>query len=137
MSLVYNWGLPGIDILQPRTCDGTISPQPSSWNQLEFTPIGIYDLRRHIGVFAGDPGIFQRYKHQFLGSDIVWFTVGSSDDGRHFPHPGHFFNEFDTLRSSGPIGQVGSDECKALREIIRCLTFDMVLLHLVPPLLSG
>ncbi|KAJ6555541.1 hypothetical protein B0H10DRAFT_2241313 [Mycena sp. CBHHK59/15] len=91
-----------------------------------FSPIGIYDLCRRIGVFAHDPRIFPKYKDRFLTSDIVWFVAGASNDGKHIPEPNSFFPKFDVLRNSVPIGQVGNDVQKVLRENIRWLAFDVV-----------
>ncbi|KAJ7815433.1 hypothetical protein B0H14DRAFT_3745869 [Mycena olivaceomarginata] len=68
---VHRWNAPGITSL------------PHLWlsNRLQFNPLGLFDLRRHIGIFHQNPSIWNIYGHRFLSSDIAWFAAGKNSDG--------------------------------------------------------
>ncbi|KAF8874790.1 hypothetical protein BD779DRAFT_1678569 [Infundibulicybe gibba] len=68
-----------INISAPPGGDG---PLPS-WDQLKFNPLGIYNLRRRLGAFPTEPGIFTAYKSRFEAADVAWFAAGLSVDGKH------------------------------------------------------
>ncbi|KAJ7698302.1 hypothetical protein B0H17DRAFT_1196886 [Mycena rosella] len=126
VPLMYNWGLPGIDIQPPPTADSyRPSVKPRAWNQLQFSPIGLYDLRRRLGVLRKEPGVFQQYQLRFITADIAWFAAGASTDGQHIPAADSFFPEFDTLRSTLPTGQAGSEARRVLSEKLRGTLFDL------------
>ncbi|KAJ6617354.1 hypothetical protein B0H10DRAFT_1948429 [Mycena sp. CBHHK59/15] len=88
-------------------------------------PVGLYDLRRRIGIFAHERGIFQRYQHRFLAADIAWFAAGLSTDASHTPPTNAFFPEFDTLRRNVPSGPLGTEARKSMAERIQTLTYDL------------
>ncbi|KAJ7306240.1 hypothetical protein DFH08DRAFT_824688 [Mycena albidolilacea] len=123
---VHNWGLPGINIPAPTT-HPTYQPGPTplSWTRLKFSPIGLYDLRRRLGVLNTEAGIFQRYQKRFLTSDIAWFAAGSSTDGNHIPTSAGFFPEFDALRATLPPGPGGNKARKVLSEQVQTVLFDL------------
>ncbi|KAJ7709315.1 hypothetical protein B0H14DRAFT_3172441 [Mycena olivaceomarginata] len=77
MSFVHDWGIPGIDIPVPPTRVG-LSRDILTFRQLRFSPLGLYDLRRRLGVQPSEPGIFQRFRNRFLTSDIAWFAGGAT-----------------------------------------------------------
>ncbi|KAJ7088985.1 hypothetical protein C8R44DRAFT_892605 [Mycena epipterygia] len=123
---VHNWGLPGIDIPVPLTRDGYgPSAVPIHWSHLKFSPIGLYDLRRRLGVLRRQPGVFQQFQQRFITSDIAWFAAGASTDGCHIPGHDSFFPEFDALRHSLPTGRVGSTARKDLNEQLETAVFDL------------
>ena len=62
------------------TPPGADTPIPD-WSLLKFNPLGIYNLRRHLGVVSDQPGLFKRYQDRFLASDIAWFAAGLVFEG--------------------------------------------------------
>ena len=97
----WNWGIP-TGILKPPGA----SPQPQAWNELKFSPIGLFDLRRHIGVFASEPGVYNDHCTQFDATDLAWFAAGLSTEVLHLTQNA-FPPEFSTLRQTTPTGEVG------------------------------
>ncbi|KAJ7867213.1 hypothetical protein B0H14DRAFT_3590365 [Mycena olivaceomarginata] len=129
--MVTTWQLdvPGVSLHVPPVRDGYHpEAQPPAFNSLKFHPLGLFDLRRHLGALPRHPGIFERYRSRFLTSDIAWFAAGASTDGRHFPQQPGFFPEFDDLRLSLPAGEAGGTARKAFGERIRTLIFDLATL---------
>ncbi|KAJ7860597.1 hypothetical protein B0H14DRAFT_3622342 [Mycena olivaceomarginata] len=127
MSFVHDWGIPGIDIPVPPTRVG-LSRDILTFRQLRFSPLGLYDLRRRLGVQPSEPGIFQRFRNRFLTSDIAWFAGGASTDSKHVPTTPGFFPEFTALRDSLPTGPVGNEARKALNERMQHAVFDLATL---------
>ncbi|KAJ6544874.1 hypothetical protein DFH09DRAFT_1321730 [Mycena vulgaris] len=127
MSFIYDWGLPAINVPPPASRDGYgPNPAPLPWNSLQFSPIGLYDLRRRLGVLPREPGIFQRYQSRFIASDLAWFVADASVDNKHIPPtPNSFFPEFNTLRDTVPTGPTGAEARKSLNKQIGRLVFDM------------
>ena len=116
----WNWGIP-VSILEPPGA----SPQPQAWNELKFNPIGLFDLRRRIGVFASEPGVYNDHRTRFDAADLTWFAAGLSTEVLHLTQNA-FPPEFSTLRQTTPTGQVGSHARSALRTRVQKLTFDLV-----------
>ncbi|KAJ7192579.1 hypothetical protein GGX14DRAFT_594446 [Mycena pura] len=127
MPFVHNWGIPGINIPVPPARTGPAQDVPPL-RSLRFSPLGLYDLRRRLGVFPTEPGIFQRYRERFLTADIAWFAGGASTDGRHATTTPGFMTEFQDLRDSLPTGHVGSEGRRALNERIQHAIFDLTTL---------
>jgi hypothetical protein len=126
MVFQHDWGIPGIDIPVPPTCDGSGPFEvPLPFKTLKFGPLGLYDLRRRLGV-PQQRGVFQRYRERFLASDIAWFSAGASIDGMHIPQPAGFSPEFVNLRNSLPTGTVGKEARKTLNERLQHTVFDLV-----------
>ncbi|KAJ6565112.1 hypothetical protein B0H10DRAFT_2200492 [Mycena sp. CBHHK59/15] len=68
----------------PPVRDGYgLTSAPTSFPSLRFSPLGLYDLRRQLGVLKCQPTIFNANRARFLASDVAWFTGGKSTDGRH------------------------------------------------------
>ncbi|KAJ7241548.1 hypothetical protein C8J57DRAFT_1526694 [Mycena rebaudengoi] len=125
MVFVVDWGMPGVNIQPPPLRDGyMLTSTPQSWSQLQFTPIGLFDLRRNQGI-PRTPGVFQRYRTRWLASDLAWFAADLHKDGSHLRNTDTFFPEFEALRDSLPPGTAGSDARKGLNERIQNLTFDL------------
>ncbi|KAJ6617184.1 hypothetical protein B0H10DRAFT_2034436 [Mycena sp. CBHHK59/15] len=127
-TFVHNWGLPSINIPPPPVREGygpNIVPTP--WATLRFGLLGLYDLRRHLGVLKLQPGVFLQNQSRFLASDIAWFAGGASTDGCHIPDSG-FFPEFDDVRETLPVGTVGSNARKDLNMRIQHVVFDLATL---------
>ncbi|KAJ7284761.1 hypothetical protein C8J57DRAFT_1497645 [Mycena rebaudengoi] len=125
MVFVVDWGMPGVNIQPPPLRDGyTLTSTPQSWSQLQFTPIGRFDLRRNQGI-PRTPGVFQRYQTRWLASDLAWFAADLHKDGSHLRNTDTFFPEFEALRDSLPPSTAGSDARKGLNERIQNLTFDL------------
>ncbi|KAJ6607594.1 hypothetical protein B0H10DRAFT_1956129 [Mycena sp. CBHHK59/15] len=126
-AFVYNWGLPGINIDPPPVREGYVfTSVPSPLPSLRFSPLGLYDLRRHLGVLKCQPSIFNQNKPRFLVSDIAWFAGGASTDGRHLTDG--FFPEFDDLRQMLPVGAVGGEARKSLNLKMQHVVFDLATL---------
>ena len=98
----WNWGIP-VSILEPPGA----SPQPQAWNKLKFNPTGLFDLRRRIGVFASEPGVYNDHCTRFNAADLAWFAAGLSTEVLHLTQNA-FAPEFSTLRQTTPTGQVGT-----------------------------
>ncbi|KAJ6603152.1 hypothetical protein B0H10DRAFT_2229899 [Mycena sp. CBHHK59/15] len=111
-TFVYNWGLPGINI----------DPPPFA----RATPLGLYDLRRHLGVLKCQPGIFNQNKPHFLASDIAWFAGGASTNGRYLTD--RFFPEFNDLHQMLPVRAVGGEARKSLNLKMQHVVFDLATL---------
>ncbi|KAJ7841161.1 hypothetical protein B0H14DRAFT_3457588 [Mycena olivaceomarginata] len=127
MSFVHDWGIPGIDIPVPPA-RGSPSRETLAFRNLRFSPLGLYDLRRRLGVYPGEPGVFQRFRNRFLTSDIAWFAGGASTDNKHVPPTPGFFPEFTTLRETLPTGPVGNEARKVLNERMQHAIFDLATL---------
>ncbi|KAJ7833793.1 hypothetical protein B0H14DRAFT_2591272 [Mycena olivaceomarginata] len=127
MPFVHDWGIPGIDIPVPPACVGP-SRDILAFRNLRFSPLGLYDLRRRLGVHPSEPGIFQRFRDRFLTSDMAWFAGGMSSDGKHAPTTPGFFPEFIALRDSLPAGTVGNEARKMLNERMQHAVFDLATL---------
>ncbi|KAJ7040518.1 hypothetical protein C8F04DRAFT_1253820 [Mycena alexandri] len=122
----FTWGLPGISLDPPPLRDGQVFPAfPPAWNRLVFGPVGLYELRRKLGVHAAEPGVFQRYRHRFLTADIAWFAAGASTDGQHrIGQPG-FFPALELLRRPLVTGPEGSQVRRALSDQMQVALWDM------------
>jgi hypothetical protein len=116
----WNWGIP-VSILEPPGA-GT---QPLGWQQLRFNQIGLYDLRRRIGVFASEPGVYDNHRARFDSADLAWFAAGLSTEVLHLTQNA-FPPELQNLRQGMPTGPVGSQARAAIRARIQKLTFDLV-----------
>ena len=116
----WNWGIP-ITIPEPPGA----SRQPLGWNQLKFNQIGLFDIRRHIGVFPSEPGVYNDHHARFDAADLAWFAAGLSREVLHLTK-NTFPPEFSTLRQTTLSGQVGSHARSALRTRVQKLTFDLV-----------
>jgi hypothetical protein len=56
-SSKFKWGI-AVDIPVLHFGDSGL-PQ---WANLKFNLLGIYNLRRHIGALASEPGVFTQYQ---------------------------------------------------------------------------
>lgn len=115
---IFGWSSNAI----PPGGDGAIPP----WSELKFNPLGIYNLRRRIGLLSCEPGIFTHYQHRFEAADVAWFAAGTSEDGNHYVHPDLFHEAFNIVRSDLPTGEEGSKWRKALRARLQKILFDIV-----------
>ena len=118
--LNWNWGIP-VSIPEPQGA----TPQPQGWNQLKFNQIGLFDLRRRIGIFALEPGVYNDHRTRFDAADVAWFAAGLSTEALHLAQNA-FPPEFSSVRQASPSGQVGSYARSALRTRVQKLTFDLV-----------
>jgi hypothetical protein len=116
----WNWGIP-VAIYEPTGA----SAQPLGWDLLKFNQVGLFDVRRCIGVFATEPGVYDRHRAKFDAADLTWFAAGLSTDVLHFTQ-NVFPPEFGILRQGMPSGQAGSQARAAIRSHIQKLTFDLV-----------
>ncbi|KAJ7705038.1 hypothetical protein B0H17DRAFT_1126643 [Mycena rosella] len=125
----YDWGIPGLPFCPPPFRDGyELSAVPTPFSRLKFSPIGLFDLRRRLGVLPAEPTIFKQFQARFRTADFGWFASGASTDGQHIPAPNSFFPEFDNLRQTLPIGRVGNEARKALQEEVQHAVFDLATL---------
>ncbi|KAJ7267849.1 hypothetical protein C8J57DRAFT_1613969 [Mycena rebaudengoi] len=129
MATTWQLDVPGVVIHSPPLRDGYCpEPQPIAFRSLKFHPLGLFDLRRHLGALPRHPGIFERFRYRFIASGIAWFAAGACGDGLHIPQQPGFFSEFDDLRASLPPGDAGNTARKAFGESIRSLIFDLATL---------
>ncbi|KAJ7506730.1 hypothetical protein B0H11DRAFT_2219417 [Mycena galericulata] len=122
----YNWNAPHARSLPspPPSFNGHPALKPLPLHRLKFNPLGLYELRRHLGI----PGSWNVNRNRFLAGDLAWFASGTSDDNMHYPSAAGFFPEFDALRDSLPQDEVGYAARKAFGEDLRKLIFDLVTL---------
>jgi hypothetical protein len=128
----FKWGAP-INIPMPPSGDGELPP----WTDLKFNPLGIYNLRRRIGVLAREPGVFTRYQHQFEAADVAWFAAGASEDNNHHIPADSFHHAFDILRADLPSGDEGGKWRKLLRSRLKNILFDLVRRISIPFIMSS
>ena len=99
---LFNWGTPG-DITMPPSRDGTVPP----WTDLKFNPLGLYNLHHHIGILAGEPGIFTRYQSCFEAADVAWFAAGASEDNNHHVPANTFHQAFAIWQKRQKVAEAG------------------------------
>ncbi|KAJ7189955.1 hypothetical protein GGX14DRAFT_573014 [Mycena pura] len=109
------------DGLRPPSGVEEIAQIPASFPSLRLHPLGLYDLRRRLGL----PSTFKTYLQRFLASDIAWLATGSSTDGQHRLEPDAFHSEFHSLRDALPIGDQGNAERKRLQSRMLKLLHDV------------
>jgi hypothetical protein len=117
------WGIP-VDIPAPANATDT----PTSFNRLKFNQLGLYDLRRRIGVLQHARGVFTKYQAKFLASDIAWFAAGAHKDGNHCVPPGEFHSFFKAVRE----GTMTREERNNIRQQVIELLFDIVSIPNIP-----
>jgi hypothetical protein len=115
------WHVP-IDIPIPPNSNGAVP----SWSELQFNPLGVYNLRRRLGALPQEPGIFMHHKQRFLQSDIAWFAAGLHDDGQHGTSHDTFHPLFHTARENTGTGEPATKLRNKLRDSVRDHIFDMV-----------
>ncbi|KAJ7725662.1 hypothetical protein DFH07DRAFT_970797 [Mycena maculata] len=129
VPFVHDWAAPGVRMLPvpPPSHNGYPKVKPQPLHCLRFTPLGIYDLRRHMGVFAHSPSIWNTYHHRFEQADIAWLATGASSDNQHHPpHDAGFFPEFLALRESLPLNENGGYLPRiAFGDLVRKVLFDV------------
>ncbi|KAJ7233792.1 hypothetical protein C8J57DRAFT_1249687 [Mycena rebaudengoi] len=122
----WDWGLPGISIPPPPGPEHSAPTSlPPSWEDLKFNPIGLYNLRRRLGVFPNQPGVYTTHKPRFDAADLAWIAAGASEDGRHHVAALQFFSAFFVLRNSLPTDEAGWAQRKGFSGMIQKLIFDL------------
>ena len=101
----WNWGIP-IAIPEPPNAGA----QPLGWDNLKFNQIGLFDIRCRIGVFASEPGVYDKHHTRFDAADLAWFASGLSTDVIQLTQ-NVFAHEFNILCQGMPSGQTGSHTC--------------------------
>ncbi|KAJ7062972.1 hypothetical protein B0H15DRAFT_958755 [Mycena belliarum] len=110
----------------PPTHVGYPTAKPLPLHRLQFSPLGLFDLRRRIGIFANDHKMWNMYAQNWRASDIAWFAAGASDDGMHYPGHGQgFFSELVKFRESLPLNEAGYEARKAFGQEIQKLVHDL------------
>jgi hypothetical protein len=99
---------------------------PPHFRDLKFNPIGLYDLRRRLGVLSRQPGIYTTFRTRFDAADLAWLAAGASDDGQHAVPRETFFPAFHTLRKSLPTGGTGRNHRNTFSSKIQTVIFDLV-----------
>lgn len=115
------WGTP-IDISIPPGGDGNVP----DWSDLKFNPLGLYNLRRRLGALHREPGVFMRYKANFLSSDLAWFASGMHKDGQHATPRDTYHPLFLTAREHTGTGEPATKLRNKLRDAVRDEIFDLV-----------
>ncbi|KAJ7934007.1 hypothetical protein B0H13DRAFT_2306040 [Mycena leptocephala] len=102
----FNWGVPNVSVPIPSSRN-PIAKAPPPLEDLEFTPVGAYDVRRHLGAAVPH---FNRLRHRYTAADLIFLAAGACEDGRHVVPADEFFPE--------PARAIG-DKC-------RRIMFDLV-----------
>lgn len=118
----WNWGIP-VNIPAPDFYDD----EPCELASLKFSPVGLYDLRRRIGVLTAEPGVYNQHQAQFDASDLAWFAaLLSSSQALLAAGPAPYALQvhalFRDLRQLTPLTQSQLE----LRGRVQDLTFDLV-----------
>jgi hypothetical protein len=113
----HDWGT-YVDIQAPSGATDEIS----AWHDLKFNPVGLYDLRRRLGALKSQKGVFMRYQHRFLCSDLAWFVAGAHTDGNHTVG----LNEFHPLFRDARLLTNTAQERRDFRDKVQSLIFDLV-----------
>ena len=101
-------------------------PVPLAWSSLAFHPLGLYDLRCHLGKLPKEPGIYDTYLDCFKYSDLTWFAPGLAKRPSVEINPNNFHSEYLALRLTLPKSSSGTEQRAALRKWLQALTFDCV-----------
>ena len=94
----WNWGIP-VNIPAPDFYDD----EPCELASLKFSPVGLYDLRRRIGVLTAEPGVYNQHQAQFDASDLAWFAALLSSFMEIESHHHELTEVFEPLALSGPL----------------------------------
>ncbi|KAJ7823340.1 hypothetical protein B0H14DRAFT_3730354 [Mycena olivaceomarginata] len=123
----HDWGLPGVTIPLPLNSNREYPRlQPLAWANLKFNPLGLYDLRRRLGVLTKEPGVFVTFQHRFRAADLAWLAAGASADAAGHKVPSQrFFPEQRELRNSLPPGDAGSDARRYFEQEVKTLIWDL------------
>jgi len=100
-----------------------VTDNPLPFESLKFNPLGLFDLRRRLGVLSSSRGTFTRHQARFLASDIAWFAAGCHNDSNHTVPSGEFHPFFKTAREGASY-----EERTAMRKKVLDLLFDMATL---------
>jgi hypothetical protein len=110
------WGIP-VNIPTPPNA----GVEPASWEKLKFSPLGLYDLRRRLGVLQDSRGIFHQYQSRFLAADLAWLVEGTHTDGNHSVPRERFHPAFQIARE----GTTQTDRTQNKKKLLNLL-FDIV-----------
>ncbi|KAJ6456852.1 hypothetical protein C8R45DRAFT_1110651 [Mycena sanguinolenta] len=99
----YDWGIPNVSVPVPASRT-VIPPTPKPLGEVEFTPVGLYDVRRNLGASVPH---FNRMRHRYAAADLAFVAAGASEDGHHQTSPDEFFPEYWHLYDSQPVGKPG------------------------------
>lgn len=102
------------------------SDPPLAWLDLKFNPVGLYNLRKCLGMLSKEPGIFRRYQQAFMVSDLAWFAAGASEDKTHHVQLNTFHPLFRISRENMPTGSSGNKLHTGVHQHLCQLTFDLV-----------
>ncbi|KAJ3501325.1 hypothetical protein NLJ89_g9385 [Agrocybe chaxingu] len=105
----FSWGT-SINIPMPAGAQEAIA----QWPSLRFSPVGLYDLCRHLGALPHTPSIYNLYKRRFDLADMAWFAQGSATK-TDIIQKNKFHSEFEALRDDTPSGDLGTDARSKLR----------------------
>ena len=97
-----------------------------AWSSFSFHPLGLYDLRRHLGKLPKEPGIYNLYLKYIKYSDLTWFAPGLAKKSPVETDRNSFHPEYLALRSTLPRNSVGTEQRSALRKQLQALTFDCI-----------
>ena len=97
----------------------------TAWNELRFSPIGVYHLRCWQGVFPGIKDFFITCQKRFQSSDIAWFASGMNRDGNH-NHSRNSFHPSMVLLVKDTSAAQAKIERKVLLAEVKEHLFDMV-----------
>ncbi|KAJ7143243.1 hypothetical protein C8R46DRAFT_1233019 [Mycena filopes] len=111
--------------VQPPSINEYPRRRPLPLHELKLTPLGLFDLRRHLGIFPNNPSLWNTYSRSFNAADIAFIASGASEDNQHHPGAGGFFPELRALRDSLPNDDAGYAARKELNESMRKLLWDI------------
>ena len=85
----------------------------TSWDRLQFSPLGLYHLRCWQGDFPGIKNFFVTCQGRFRSADIAWFASGMNRDGNHNHPRTSFHPSLVTL-----VGETTSPQAKLERKAL-------------------
>jgi len=115
------WGI-HVNLTAPPGTTEIVPP----FADLRFDPIGIYNLRRRLGAFPRNAGVFAMYQRNFRLSDIAWFAAGLHQASVPNLGPDTLLPGFWDSRDGMGSDNVAKDTRKKCKDELRDGLFDLV-----------
>ncbi|KAF8961486.1 hypothetical protein BDZ97DRAFT_1921179 [Flammula alnicola] len=122
--MMYSTAAPSVGLPAPPGA----GEHPPAWHLLKFNPIGLWGLRRRLGLLSSEPGIYNLNRDKFDTADIAWMAAGMASEVLAPLGLTQFPPEFMILRNGTPSGQPGSMARSQLRSRVQRATFDLAAL---------
>ncbi|KAJ6505589.1 hypothetical protein C8R45DRAFT_923853 [Mycena sanguinolenta] len=117
----FDWGVANVSVPLPASRN-PLPATPSPLGEVKFTPVGVFDVRRHLGATVPE---FNRLRHRYNAADFAFTVAGASEDSNHSIPASEFFPEFFELYQSLPTGRPGQTARREFSDRSKRLLFDM------------